>query len=76
MGAFSYRAIEPGVAYEYSIVAERRRIGRVRKEEAKTAPYQWTGRWIADDGWFARGGFPTRSAASEWLVSMRGKGPK
>jgi hypothetical protein len=71
MTAFRFSPSVPGEAYEYYVGTERiARIGRVLKEEARTYPYHPTGRWIATDGYIRHGGFPTRIAAAEWLLTF------
>lgn len=67
----TYTEIEPGIAFEYAVLVDGTRIGRVRKEEAREYPYALTGRWIADTGGVHQSGFPTRAAAAEWLTTWR-----
>lgn len=70
--AFKFRAVEPGVAYEYITITDAgRRIGLVRKEEATKYPYDYTGRWVADNSFARKAGLPTRRAAAEWLATWR-----
>jgi hypothetical protein len=64
---FRFTATEPGIAYEYRVALDGRGLGRVRKQDAATWPYSPTRKWVADDGCIARGNFPTRRAAAEWL---------
>jgi len=66
--AITFTEIEPGIAYEYAVIQNGRRIGRVRKQETTTYPFIPNGRWIADDGTIQRSGFTTRQAAAEWLI--------
>lgn len=68
MTRLTYTAIDPGVAYEYAVLVNGQRIGRVRKQDAPTHPYGPTRKWVAE-GIFHKSGFPTRQAAADWLLT-------
>jgi hypothetical protein len=65
----TFREIEPGIAYEYAVIVNNRRIGRVRKEESAVYPFEPTGKWVADNCVNRSGGFATRQNAADWLLS-------
>lgn len=65
----TFQETEPGIYYEYAVISGARRVGHVRKEDAREYPYAPTRKWLADNGMAYHGGFSTRRAAAAWLMT-------
>lgn len=64
----TFQSTEPGIAYEYAVILDGRRIGRVHKQDSPFWPYAPTRKWVAV-GPFIQGNFATRDAAAAWVAS-------